>query len=95
MTSPLAIEIMLHHYYTPALWARKSSPADEAMAGFVKLGLLKPREEEETEGDRAALDYAPSPYVITERGRAYVQALLDMPYPVPSWRLPGSDRVIF
>lgn len=92
MTSPLAIEIMLHHYYTPTQWTKKSSPADEAIAGFVKAGLLKDRTDEP---DGVALDYAPSPYVITERGRAYVTALLDMPYPVQTWRLPGSDRVIF
>ncbi len=82
MMSPLQIEIMLHHYYTPLAWPKENPP------GFRWLLDAKLLEKDDDPGE------GESPYTITERGRAYVQTLLCAPIPEAAWINPATGGVI-
>lgn len=87
MMSPLQIRIALHHYYTPIAWDGETSL--ESAPGFrwlVDSGLLRLKE---------CMEAGDSPFEITDKGTAYVHALLAMPLPEQCWRLPGSDKIIW
>lgn len=85
---PLEIEIMLHHYYTPSVWPRRSEAADEYMRVLLHMEMLR----EWGPNDRPA-NIDSSPYKIAERGMAYVQMLMRMPLPQPAW-VDGEGRVV-
>lgn len=82
--TPFEISIMLH-YYTRVDDFRcgdfSAQAAGDALTSFLDLGLL--REVPYTEGGRAA-DYG-----ITDRGRAYVEALKAVPLPIQKWVMPS------
>lgn len=76
--SPLRITILLHYYFSIDDYSGPSlgSPAYvEAIEYFLFHKLLKD-------------NIGETNYVITERGRAYVKMLTDMPLPVCKWVAP-------
>ena len=79
--TPLQIEILLHHHYSPLPWQRQSSASDDYIMQFMAEGFLRRTAEVNAYGNEWAL---------TDRGICYVQALLDMPLPVEvkTWRMP-------
>lgn len=80
--SPLQIEVMLHHYYTPLKWPRDAVPG---FSWLVDAKLLMV-DDDPSEGE--------SPYTITDRGRAYVQILLSAPLPESAWLNPATGGII-
>lgn len=83
--TPLQIKMMLHYYaiaepYSEFDSAHASSPAVvEQRAALVCAELLVPDEE------------SPSLYQVTDRGRAYVEALQQVPMPIKKWVMPGFE----
>lgn len=72
MTTPNDIDVMLHYYVSPAKHPREEAPAvREATAKFVRDGLLEPQEE--------------GHYSATDRGQAWVEMLLRVPFPRKAW----------
>lgn len=85
--SPLQIKIVLHHYTTPAAWDGPRRVEDApGFETLMKNGLLKVKE---------CMEAGDSQYAITDKGTAYVHALLATPMPEQCWRLPGSDQIIW
>jgi hypothetical protein len=82
--TPLQIQMMLHYYalvgpYAGDDYRHANSPAVLSQrTELMVLGLL------DTDGSR------PSGYCVTDRGRAYVLALCDMPLPVKTWVMPSA-----
>lgn len=85
--TPLEISILLHYHCTVTDYRDGdfSAPAvREAIDRFYKVDeLLKPTPE--------ALRGTWGAYVITERGRALVEALTRVPLPVQVWVMPPAD----
>lgn len=86
--SPYGIKILLHYYAipeehedaqrTPPIW---TSTIDD----FLLEGLLRPSRPDEIDPSR----YATATFQITERGRAYCDALQRVPLPVQVWVIPS------
>lgn len=80
--TPLQIKMMLH-YYTSAdpyakddPWHASSDAVSLQRTMLVRDGLL---------GNACGTDW-----VVTDRGRAYVEALCNMPLPVKKWVMPDA-----
>lgn len=75
--APIAVEIMLHYYYSAADY-RNGDFSAPAVRQFIDmwrdLGLLEAS--------------APNNYEITEGGRLYVEAICNVPVPVRKWVTP-------
>jgi hypothetical protein len=83
LMSPLALKVLLHYYVTPLLF-EKNSAHDlelEAITEFIRQDLIKWRAAGDVRDGHHALE-------ITDRGRAYVEAILATPYPVIRWVIP-------
>ena len=78
--SPLEIKIMLHYYTTPEEYEPPTdSPLYPAtLASFIKDGLLK----YDDVGNKE----------ITEKGTFYVNALINTPIPIASWKIPDERQ---
>lgn len=79
--SPAALEMLLHYYVTPLKYEFQGFEADDHDR-FEKDGLLQKRNGslKNEIGD----EY--DPYELTERGHAYIAAILNMPLPVKEVR---------
>lgn len=81
--SPLKIQIMLHYYALADDFRNGdfSAPAViEALETFVRQGMLRATAFGRQRGEPA--------YKITDKGRAYVEALKAVPLPVSRWVIP-------
>lgn len=81
--SPIKIEIILHYYHAVDDYRGGdfSAPVvSEALNDFISVGIL-------TQLDDPAPEYA-----ITEKGRAYVEALMGVPFPVNVWMSPAEKE---
>ena len=81
--TPLQIKILLHYYtcvdgYGRADDNRKEPAVIEAISQFMRNGMLKPSPE--------------GLYTVTDRGKAYIDALRSMPLPVCEWRVPETGE---
>lgn len=75
--TPLQIEMLLHFHCTPGPFPRMDAPACiEAVEGFLRDELVYPVDVSDC-------------FVLSERGRAYVKLLCQMPLPVANWVIPG------
>lgn len=82
------LSILLHYYAGEGDWAgdRSSEIAKRRFSSLIDLGLLEPFvinnlvEDQESE---------PPEFAISDRGRAYVDAILQTPLPVQAWVIPG------
>ena len=75
--TPLEIDMMLHFYCRADSYPWRGAPAEQAaLQRFREEGLVV----EPLNVDKVKL---------TDRGRAYVNFLMDMPLPVAKWSLPG------
>lgn len=82
--TPFELDILLHYYAhvddhpvmfdRPPIWP-------ETRDAFKAQGLLA---EKDPDSDRKAL------YHLTNRGRAYIEAILAMPLPVQVWVMPNA-----
>jgi hypothetical protein len=71
--TPLLIEILLHCHYSPEPHPRVHvSAIAEALAAFMREGMIEPRE-------------VRGCYQTTERGAAWVEMLCATPFPVQAW----------
>ena len=68
---PSQLEILLHYYYTPVMLINRHD-YDHAIAFLIKEGLL------------IEFDVG---YTTTERGKVYVEALLNIPLPKQVWSM--------
>lgn len=86
--SPLEISILLHYSWSTRDYREGDFGAPavrEAIDRFYKVDeLLKPTPE--------ALRGTWGAYVITDRGRAFIKALTDMPLPVCVWTIPSHSQ---
>ena len=77
---PSHIDILLWHYVTPLSYERGGTDYREGSSKtLVSLGLLDKISPKE-------IGY--SAYEITERGRAYIDALCVVPLPEQIWQIP-------
>lgn len=75
----IELEVLLHYYYSPNDWHldRRESPASsKAIERLLRLDLL---------GRTAGSAPHNSEFVISERGKVLVKALLETPLPVRAW----------
>ena len=83
---PVQLEVMLHYYYSPVDHPMvESNPPiwTTTRRWFLEAGLL------ETYPEIKGKPQLNAPvYKITERGRAFVKALCDVPLPVQAWVTP-------
>lgn len=81
--TPLQLEILLHYYASLGDYREGdfSAPAVRKAIDDFKgpLGLLRPAKENTSRG---------SCYVITERGRTFLNHVLELPLPVQTWVMP-------
>lgn len=80
--SPLALKVLLHYYTTP-LQFDKNVAHDleiEAIQGFIRDGLVTQRD--------GAMPPEYDTYVITDRGTAYCEAIVNLPLPESIWVIP-------
>jgi hypothetical protein len=78
--TPFSIEIVLHYYYSPEEHRGSHAPIWGGTIQFLlDEGLL---------AKRAELSEYGASYEATEKGRAYVEALCAMPFPVQKWVMP-------
>lgn len=75
--SPSELEVLLHYYYTPVDIENRSDLQSRPVGRFKELGLLAI-----TDTDHRSH--------ITERGKAYVEAILSLPLPVQIWVTPNE-----
>ncbi len=78
--TPLEIEILLHYYTRAAGDYRDgdfSAPAVKDVIDWFKGSLLEDNP-----------DDAGTAYRITDRGRAYIEALTDVQLPIQKWVMP-------
>lgn len=75
------IEVLIHYAYKPCdIEERNYTPAvRNAIEAHCRRGLLRERE---TIRDNPAL------YEVTDKGRAYLEALQALPMPVQKWAMP-------
>lgn len=76
--SPIQIEVLLHHYYSPANWTDAhpdSTAAGHATEYWLDVGCL----EEVDNSDRD------SGFQVTDRGAAMVALWLRQELPQPAW----------
>ena len=73
--TPNNLDILLHYHCSSAQHERFDAPAvQEGIAYLVQQGLL----------DRA--DFP----AVTDKGRAYIEHILAVPFPEQAWVMPGS-----
>ena len=81
--TPLEIDIMLHYYARADDYRQGDfdAPAVRQAIDIFRgpLNLLEPAE-----------DKSYANYRITERGKVFVQALMNVPLPVQTWAMPAS-----
>jgi len=76
--SPLAINIMLHYYCSPLDYATNGSKGEDGtVTDLFCHGMLQEDRQEGTD----------SKFRISEKGRAYVDALLSVQEPVCKWEV--------
>jgi hypothetical protein len=89
--SPVKLEVILHSHYSPECLAEiadnKQSPAiEDAIRFWIKHDMLVLMKEDDCENGDGELYW--NVYTTTEKGRAYIEGLCQMPFPVPSWSIP-------
>lgn len=75
--TPVILEILLHYYYSPEGYKGRNSCAENDSISFLyNEGLI--------------IYNKSSNYIISDRGRAYVEHLLKQPLPEPitRWEIP-------
>ena len=74
--TPLQLEILLHCYYSPQPWRgdRSLTPYKQAIQYFLESEMIEVSGKEYEEV-----------YDITERGHAYIEAILGLPFPTKTW----------
>ena len=83
--TPFELEVLMHYYVTPAPHRveLENPPVWAAMRDwFIAEDLLKARTER-TRGDGT--------YLVTERGAAYVEHVLQTPLPLQKWYVPTRE----
>ena len=80
--TPVAIELLLKCYYSPAPLEGLEYPAQrEVVENFIADGLIVPGKESNC-------------YTVTDRGNAHVYQLCNLPYPVAVW-MGGDGKPIY
>lgn len=77
--TPLYIEIMNHFYCRASRFERDEAPAcRSAISSLVAAGMIEPYP---NDGDDRQ-------FIATEKGRAWIDFLCEVPFPVTKWVLP-------
>lgn len=76
VVSPYVLKILLHYYSCGDDFYHDATGFNETMAKLVDNDLLSRPSE------------SPVKYRITGRGRAYIMAILRLPFPVQKWVMP-------
>lgn len=72
--TPVQLEVLLHHYYCPQPLSCPSRAQHDAQRYLLGEDLITSRDAG-----------ASGAYETTDRGRAYVQALMELPLPTKIW----------
>ena len=83
---PFALNMILHYYTTPEPWTNTSGVTDEWHSYFIRERLLDQCPKKHPIDDDS--------YVITDKGRAFVDMLCNTPLPVTGWRDPRTGQEI-
>jgi len=82
MITPNHLDVLLHYNCTPARHEREDAPAvQEAIELFIADGILD------------CIPASKSGYRVTEKGHAWLCAILSVPYPTQAW-LDAAGNVI-
>ena len=82
--TPLAIEVLLHSYYSPEPHPRRDAPAvREIIDSFLMMDVIKP-----------IPSWGEGAYTTTNKGRAWVQMICSTPLPVEAWIDPVTGEVV-
>lgn len=82
--SPLAFKILLHYYITPVQLDRnKMSDLElDALANFIADAMIEPRK---------CGDHNWDSHQISDKGKVWVEAMLNTPYPQLRWIVPARE----
>ena len=77
--APLHLEILLHHYVSPAPW---EGPDNDTVSQYhrdlIKWGLIELDNNDQSPPD-------PDNYRVTPRGAAHLHQVLNLDLPTPAW----------
>lgn len=76
------LKVMLHHFYDPLPVEPRTDAVIDAERRLIASGLIKP-------SNPGKEDFA---YRATERGRVFVNALVNVPLPVQAWVNPIEEK---
>ena len=75
-TTPNDLDVLLHCYISPEKHPRSYAPAvEEAIRNFIVDSILLPTDQEGI-------------FTVTEKGKVWLEMILDVPYPVQRWGKP-------
>lgn len=85
--TPLQLTMLLHYYSIAEPYAlRQPEHANSPVVKDQRMGLMN-------EGLLLVSDITGSEYKVTEKGKAFIEALCNMPLPVCKWVIPSKDDV--
>lgn len=85
--TPFELGILLHYYTTPVAHEQEDSPApiwEPTIQAFISEKIIEPT----PIAPPPDIDYKPSAYRLTQRGKAYIKYVLAVPLPMMKWVLP-------
>ncbi len=88
----VSLEVMLHHFYKPVPFPTDTPAVRDAHAMLESEGLIA--ETLQSRVNNESSRPAPIPersFVVTERGRVFVNALMSVGLPVQAWTMPGKQ----
>ena len=82
--SPVSVQVLLHHYYSPEPYQPADAPATiQAIDKWEQEGMLQRGERDGTEC-----------WLVSRRGEFWIEMLLRTPYPIQVWCDPRTgDRI--
>lgn len=81
MLTPNHLEVLIHCHVSPSPHPRRFAPAvDQAIAHFLEHGMVRPDNHEK------------DVFHSTEKGKVWLQYLLDVPFPVETFKVPRATE---
>jgi hypothetical protein len=87
--SPIKLKVLLHYYCCPGPFC-KSNPESPASTDAIDFWVNRDMLEEDF--DRTLEEDPDLDYAITEKGKVYVEAVLNTPFPIKTWIVPTITK---
>ena len=89
--TPFSFEILLHYYYSTEEYSAPRNPKAvvEAIEALIGYGLLEKIPVNDESPERVKGDAS---FQTTEKGTFWIKTVLNTPFPVSNWIIPGRER---